>query len=64
MSQQIQDAKDALHNLMMGRSVVSIQKDGRSVQYTATTKRDLEAYIHSLEQRENLNKRRRPAGAY
>lgn len=64
MSQQIQDAKDALHNLMMGRSVVSIQKDGRSVQYTATTKRDLEAYINYLEQNADSSKRRRPAGVY
>ena len=64
MSQQIIDAKNALHNLMMGRSVVSIQKDGRSVQYTATNKRDLEAYINLLEQRLDNNKRRRPAGVY
>jgi hypothetical protein len=61
---QLEEAQQALHALMTGRRVVKIQKDGRSVEYTATSKQDLEHYINQLESQADIGKRRRPAGVY
>jgi flagellar biosynthesis chaperone FliJ len=64
LQSQLSEARAALHALMTGKQVVRIQKDGRSVEYTATRKRDLEQYINQLERQIDNNKRRRPAGVY
>ena len=61
---QLLEARNALHALMTGKRVVRIQKNGRSVEYTATSKRELQEYIFQLESQANSSKRRRPAGVY
>ena len=38
---QLLEARNALHALMTGKRVVRIQKYGRSVEYTETSKREL-----------------------
>jgi hypothetical protein len=62
ISAQLQEARNALHSLMTGKQVVRFQKNGRSVEYTAINKRELEQYINQLERQADNNKRRRPAG--
>ncbi len=42
-------AKEALHQLLIGKSVRVVQKDGRRVEYTPTDRPALERYIRSLE---------------
>lgn len=60
---ELQEARAALHSLMTGRRVASIQKDGRRVDYTATTVGDLKKYIAELEEALKSGSRRRgPAG--
>ncbi len=61
---QLIEARNALHALMTGKQVVRIQKNGRSVEYTATSKRELEQYINQLERQADSGKRRRPAGVH
>ena len=43
------DARRALHELMIGRAVVSVSKDGRQVQYSRETIGELRQYIEELE---------------
>lgn len=64
LAQSLAEARQALHALMTGKQVVRIQKDGRSVEYSAVNKRDLVAYINQLERQHDNNQRRRPAGVY
>lgn len=60
---ELQEARAALHSLMTGKRVASIQKDGRRVDYTATTVGDLKKYIAELELALNVGFRRRgPVG--
>lgn len=59
---QLLEAREALHNLMTGQAVVRIQRDGKSVEYSQASKKDLAAYIASLEsQLGGAGRRRRPA---
>jgi hypothetical protein len=46
---KLAEAKAALHQLMLGKSMVSLQYEGRRVQYTAASRTDLETYIKKLE---------------
>lgn len=60
---ELQEARAALHSLMTGKRVASVQKDGRRVDYTATTVGDLKKYIAELEEALKAGSRRRgPAG--
>lgn len=60
---ELQEARAALHSLMTGKRVASIQKDGRRVDYTATTVGELKKYISELEEALKSGSRRRsPAG--
>ncbi len=61
LNEKITEAKAALHNLMIGKGVVSITKDGRSVTYSASNRADLVSYIADLEAQAN-SRRRRPMG--
>ncbi|MET4696956.1 phage head-tail joining protein [Endozoicomonas lisbonensis] len=45
----LQEARDALHKLILGKAVSVIQKDGRKVDYTPANRADLEDYIKLLE---------------
>jgi len=58
--QLLEEAKAALHKLMIGQSVKVLQKDGRRIEYTPAQKTELQLYIRSLES----NGRRGPAGIY
>jgi len=59
---QLLEAREAYHNLLTGQAVVSIQRDGRTVEFSQTNKRDLAAYIASLEsQLGGAGRRRGPA---
>ncbi|MCV6612009.1 MAG: gpW family protein [Amphritea sp.] len=60
--QQLTEARDALHQLIVGKKAVKIQKEGRMVEFTPTTRRDLEQYIKQLEIELGLGNRRRPIG--
>jgi uncharacterized protein (UPF0216 family) len=61
--EQLKEAKKALHDLLTGKRVASIQKDGRSVTYTSATLSQLRAYILELEIALGISSRRsRPAG--
>ena len=42
-------AKEALHQLSIGKSARVVQKDGRRVEYTPIMRQDLERYIRGLE---------------
>lgn len=58
-------ARAALHDLMTGKRVATVQKDGRRVEFTATTVTDLKKYITDLEsQVGTIHRRRGPAGFY
>ncbi|QLR43695.1 gpW family protein [Enterobacter sp. RHBSTW-00994] len=58
-------ARAALHELMMGKRVTTVQKDGRRVEFTTTSVIDLKKYIADLEsQVGSTSHRRGPAGFY
>ncbi|KAB8312283.1 phage tail protein [Erwinia endophytica] len=58
-------ARAALHDLMTGKRVASVQKNGRSVTFTSATLSELKAYISELESELGVAvRRRRPAGFY
>lgn len=62
--QQLQDARNALHLLLTGQSTVSIQRDGKKVDFSPANRRDLENYISQLEGQLGVGgpRRRGPAG--
>ncbi|MBU4683273.1 MULTISPECIES: phage head-tail joining protein [Cedecea] len=62
---ELDAARAALHDLMMGKRVATVQKDGRRVEFTATSVTDLKKYIADLEsQVGTISRRRGPAGFY
>ncbi|EBH8767328.1 gpW family protein [Salmonella enterica] len=56
------EARAALHDLMMGKRVATVQKDGRRVEFTATSVSDLKKYIAEMEASLKKGGRRGPAG--
>ncbi|WP_273867580.1 phage head-tail joining protein [Serratia odorifera] len=56
---QLEEARQALHELLTGKRVASIQKDGRAVTFTSATLNELRAYIADLEEQLGLASRRR-----
>ncbi|HCL5307957.1 TPA: gpW family protein [Salmonella enterica] len=56
------EARAALHDLMMGKRVATVQKDGRRVEFTATSVSDLKRYIAEMEASLKTGGRRGPAG--
>ncbi|HED3852415.1 gpW family protein [Enterobacter soli] len=62
---ELDAARAALHDLMMGKRVATVQKDGRRVEFTATSVSDLKKYIADLESQIGTHSRRRgPARFY
>jgi hypothetical protein len=60
---ELDAARAALHDLMMGKRVATVQKDGRRVEFTATSVSELKKYIADLESQVGTTSRRRgPAG--
>lgn len=61
--EELAAARAALHDLMTGKRVATVQKDGRRVEFTATSVSDLKKYIAELEVQTGMTQRRRgPAG--
>ncbi|MDC8455329.1 gpW family head-tail joining protein [Marinobacter sp. DS40M6] len=59
---QLLEAREAYHNLLTGQAVVRIERNGRMVEFSQASKRDLAAYIASLEsQLGGAGRRRGPA---
>ncbi|EKC7217686.1 gpW family protein [Salmonella enterica] len=56
------EARAALHGLMTGKRVATVQKDGRRVEFTATSVSDLKKYIAEMEASLKTGGRRGPAG--
>ncbi|EAU6105687.1 gpW family protein [Salmonella enterica] len=56
------EARAALHDLMMGKRVATVQKDGRRVEFTATSVSDLKKYLAEMEASLKTGGRRGPAG--
>ncbi|EAW0248970.1 gpW family protein [Salmonella enterica] len=56
------EARAALHDLMTGKRVATVQKDGRRVEFTATSVSDLKKYIAEMEASLKTGGRRSPAG--
>ncbi|EBH8949789.1 gpW family protein [Salmonella enterica] len=56
------EARAALHDLMTGKRVATVQKDGRRVEFTATSVSDLKKYITEMEVSLKTGGRRGPAG--
>lgn len=63
---QLAEARQALHKLLTGRSVVSVQIDGVTTQYSQANLPALRSYIESLEFDLGIKSARRvrPAGVY
>lgn len=62
---ELDAARAALHDLMMGKRVATVQKDGRRVEFTETSVSDLKKYIADLESQVGTTSRRRgPARFY
>ncbi|HGG5994103.1 TPA: phage head-tail joining protein [Salmonella enterica subsp. diarizonae serovar 61:r:z53] len=59
---ELVEAHAALHDLMMGKRVATVQKDGRRVEFTATSVSDLKRYIAEMEASLKTGGRRGPAG--
>ena len=58
----LNEAKAALHKLRIGKSVVSVKKDGREIQYGPADEAKLAGYVSQLELAVSPDKpRRRPA---
>ena len=61
----LDSARAALHDLMTGKRVATVQKDGRRVEFTVTSVSDLKKYIADLEVQVGITQRRRgPTGFY
>lgn len=59
---QLLEAREAYHNLLTGQAVVRIERNGRTVEFSQVNKKDLAAYIASLEsQLGGAGRRRGPA---
>lgn len=47
---ELDEARKALHDLLTGKQVASVQKDGRSVTFTTAKLSELRTYIANLEE--------------
>ncbi len=56
------EARRALHELMIGRAVVSVSKNGRQVQYSRATINELRLYIEEIESALGMPGRHGPVG--
>ena len=58
--EMLNEARKALHELMLGKKVVSISKDGRQVQFNQANIADLRRYIQDIETSIGMTSRRLP----
>lgn len=60
---QLNEARDAYHKLLTGKSVVTLKRDGKEVSYTPADRLTLQKYIDDLERGLGQTSRRAgPAG--
>lgn len=59
---ELQEARVALHDLMTGKRVATVQKDGRRVEFTTTSVGELKKYVAELEASLGNGRRRAPVG--
>ncbi|BDQ92342.1 phage head-tail joining protein [Escherichia coli] len=63
--EELAAARAALHDLMTGKRVATVQKDGRRVEFTTTSVSDLKNTLLVSEVQTGMTQRRRgPAGFY
>lgn len=60
---QLTEAKQAYHNLVLGKAIVSFSKNGRATTFTQANKSELKAYIDELETAINGTSTRRKGPA-
>lgn len=58
--EMLNEARKALHELLLGKKAVSISKDGRQVQFNQTSIADLRRYINEIETALGMASRRGP----
>jgi hypothetical protein len=62
---ELNQARAALHDLVLGKRAVKIQKDGRTVEYQQVNIDELRVYIQQLESDLGVGTTRRgPAGVF
>lgn len=61
---ELDEARRALHELMTGKRAVTVQKDGRRVEFSVVNVSDLKKYIKELEDELGLSGRRPPVRFY
>lgn len=57
---ELMSARLALHDLLTGKHVAMVQKEGRRVEFTAASVAELRQYIQTLECQLETGHRRRP----
>lgn len=62
--QRLADARDALHQLMMGKRAVQVGYGSRQVTYSQTTIADLRRYISELENLCGQSQRKAPGRVF
>lgn len=59
----LQEARKALHNLLVGKKAIKLQQNGRSVEYQQADIEKLKLYVSDLESKLGTTiTRRRPIG--
>lgn len=60
---ELDEARRALHNLLLGKKAIKLQQNGRSVEYQQADVEKLKSYVADLEsQLGSQGARRRPLG--
>lgn len=57
LDEKLTEAEDALHELSLGKRVVSISRNGKTLTFSATNRIDLEMYIARLKQQKGTSRR-------
>lgn len=58
-TQQLTEARTALHQLLTGQAMVSITRDGKKIDFSPANRGDLERYIDQLEAQAGVGSSRR-----
>lgn len=60
---ELEEARKALHDLLLGKKAIKLQKNGQSVEYQQADREKLKTYISELETKlGSVTTRRRPMG--
>ena len=58
LNDKLNEAEDALHELSLGKRVVSISRNGKALTFSAANRVDLELYIARLKSQISTSSRR------